>query len=69
MTVLFYGMAQMKDLMIFFRFFNTLDEKMKFTMEIGNNDIYFLDLKITIEYNKICKTVYSKPTDRSESVV
>ena len=32
-------------------------------MDIGNNVICFLDLKITIEANKMCTTVYSKPTD------
>ena len=37
---------------------NTLDEKVKFTMDIGGNSICFLDLKISIQNNG-----YSKATD------
>ena len=33
-------------------------------MEVGEKEICFLDLKITIDSNnQICTTVYSKPTD------
>ena len=42
---------------------NTLDEKLKFTMEIGGNSICFLDLKISIQNNRLEITVYNKPTD------
>ena len=42
---------------------NTLDKKLRFTMEIGANNICFLDLKIYIQNNRLETTVYSKPTD------
>ena len=42
---------------------NTLDEKLKFTMEYGGESICFLDLKISIMGNQLFTTVYSKPTD------
>ena len=47
----------------FFNFINTLDDKLKFTMEIGGNTLEFLDLLITIVGNQLFTTVYSKPTD------
>ena len=50
-------------LQFFLEFMNTLDEKLKFTMEIGGDSICFLDLKISIKNNKLETTVYSKPTD------
>ena len=42
---------------------NTLDEKLKFTMEIRGNRICLLDLKISFLTNRLELTVYSKPTD------
>ena len=42
---------------------NTLDGKLKLAMEIGGNSICFLDLKISIQNNRLETTVYSKPTD------
>ena len=39
----------------------TLDENLKFTMEIGGN--CFLDLKISIQSNRLETNVHSKPTD------
>ena len=42
---------------------NSLDELLKFTMEIGGTSINFLDLTITIVENQLHTTVYSKPTD------
>ena len=47
----------------FFNFINTLDDKLKFTMEIGGNTLEFLDLLISIVGNQLFTTVYSKPTD------
>ena len=42
---------------------NSLDEKLKFTMEIRGNSICFLDLKISIQNNRLETTVHGKPTD------
>ena len=47
----------------FFEFLNSLNPDLKFTMEIGNDTICFLDLKISIVQNQLFTTVYSKPTD------
>ena len=47
----------------FFSFLNVLDCDLKFIMEIGNDHLCFLDLKISISSNKLMTTVYSKPTD------
>ena len=47
----------------FFNFINTLDDKLKFTIEIGGDTLTFLDLKISIVDNQLFTTVYSKPTD------
>ena len=47
----------------FFSFLNVLDCDLKFTMEIGNDHLCFLDLKISVSSNKLMTTVYSKPTD------
>ena len=46
-----------------YSFINTLNPDLKFTMEIGNQSICFLDLRISIAENKLTTTVYSKPTD------
>ena len=42
---------------------NNLKEKLKFAMEIGGNSICFLELKISIQNNRLETTVYSKTTD------
>jgi len=47
----------------FLKHINTLDAKLKFTMEFGGDTICFLDLKITIVGGQLYTTVYSKPTD------
>lgn len=47
----------------FLEFMNSLDEKLKFTLEVGGNVLAFLDLKISIENGRLETTVYSKPTD------
>ena len=41
---------------------NTLNLDPKFKMEIGNQSIHFLDLRISITGDKLTTTVYSKPT-------
>ena len=47
----------------FHKMLNTLNEKLKFTMEIGDNSMFFLDLKILIQNNRLETTVYSKSTE------
>ena len=44
-------------------FLNSLDENLKFTLEIGGKSLCFLDLKITIDDKKLLTSVYNKPTD------
>ena len=46
-----------------YSFINTLNPDIKFTVEIGNQLICFLDLRISTVENKLTTTVYSKPTD------
>ena len=40
-----------------------MDEKLKLTMEIGGSSIFFLEVKIYIQNNRLETTVYGKPTD------
>ena len=47
----------------FFSFINTLDQDLKFTMELGGSSICFLDLRISVINNHLFTSVYSKPTD------
>ena len=54
------GDADQMDLLL--EFLNSLDENLKFTVEIGGISCY-LDWKITIDDKKILISVYSKPTD------
>ena len=37
---------------------------LQFTIEVGRNELCFLDFKLTLKDNKTHSTVYSKPTDR-----
>ena len=46
-----------------YSFINTLNPDLKFTVEIGNQLICFLDLRISTIENKLTTTDYSKPTD------
>ena len=46
-----------------YNFIDTLNPDLMFAIEIGNQSICFLDLRISIVWNKITTTVYSKPTD------
>ena len=41
----------------FHKMLKTLDEKLKFTMEVGGNSICFLNLKIYIQNNRLERTV------------
>ena len=47
----------------FHMFINSLDEHLKFTVEIGGLRIAFLDLLIRILNGKLVTTVYSRPAD------
>ena len=47
----------------FFTFLNSLNEDLKFTMEIGGKELCFLDVKLSIVNGRIETSVYSKPTD------
>ena len=47
----------------FHDFINTLDEFLKFTIEIGGFYITFMDLRIGIHESRLITSVYSKPAD------
>jgi len=57
-----------RKLNLFFEFMNSLNEDLKFTMEIGRKELCFLDVKISIVGKKLETTVYSKPTDSRASI-
>ena len=44
-------------------FLNSIDSNLQFSIEVGRNELCFLDLKSTLKDNKIQTAVYSKPTD------
>ena len=44
-------------------FLNSIDSNLQFTIEVGGNELCFLDVKLALKDNKIHATVYSKPTD------
>ena len=46
-----------------YSFINTLNLDLTFTMEIGNQSLCFLDLRISIAENNLTAAVCSKPTD------
>ena len=48
---------------LFLMFLNSIDFNLQFTIEVGGNELCFLDLKLTLKDNEIHTTVYSKPTD------
>ena len=48
---------------LFLMFLNSIDSNLQFTIEVGENELCFLDLKLTLKDNKIHTTDYSKPTD------
>lgn len=47
----------------FLTFLNSQSDQLKFTMEMGDQQLCFLDVKVSIVNNKLETTVYSKPTD------
>ena len=52
----------LQKLELFLMFLNSIDSNLQFTIEVGGNELCFLDLKLTLKDNKIYTTVYSKPT-------
>ena len=53
----------LEKLELFLMFLNSIDSNLWFTIEVGGNELCFLDLKWTLKDNKIHTTVYSKPAD------
>ena len=53
----------LQKLELFLMFLNSIDSNLQFTIEVGGNELCFLDLKLILKDNKIHTTVYSKPTD------
>ena len=48
----------------FIKYLNSIHEKIKFTSEVSENEINFLDTKVKIdEHRKLNTTLYEKPTD------
>ena len=48
----------------FLNFINGIDTNIQFTIEIGYNELNFLDLKMNMDSNNVLsKTIYSKPTE------
>ena len=44
-------------------YINSLVSDLQFTLEVGGDELCFLDLKLKLRNNKITTSVYSKPTD------
>ena len=42
---------------------NSFHPALKYTWEISDNSLSFLDIKVSIEGNGLCSSVYYKPTD------
>ncbi|XP_069486826.1 uncharacterized protein [Ambystoma mexicanum] len=51
------------DLDQFFEYLNLVHPRIKFTIEIGNPYLHFLDVNLSIVNNKIATSIYHKPTD------
>ena len=43
--------------------FNSFHRALKYTWKISDTSLAFLDIKISIEGNGLCTSVYYKPTD------
>uniref|UniRef100_A0A8C5PLW3 Helix-turn-helix domain-containing protein n=1 Tax=Leptobrachium leishanense TaxID=445787 RepID=A0A8C5PLW3_9ANUR len=56
------------DLNGFFEFVNTNSFDLKFTMEVGNETLNFLDLNIFIKDRKFCTRTFFKPTDKNSYI-
>ena len=55
--------SPLEKLELFLIFLNSIDSYLQFTIEVGENELCFLDLKLTLKDNKMHTTDYSKPTD------
>ena len=55
--------ATFEKLELFLMFLNPIDSNLQFIIEVGRNELCFLDLKLIFKDNKIQTTVCSKPTD------
>ena len=55
--------SPLEKLELFLIFLKSIDSNLQFTIEVGENELCFLDLKLTLKDNKIHTTDYSKPTD------
>ena len=53
----------LEKLELFLMFLNSIDSNLQVTIEVGENELWFLDLKLTLIDNEIQATVCSKPTD------
>ena len=53
----------LEKLELFLMFLNSVDSNLQFSIEVGGNELYFIDLKLTLKDHKIQTTVYSKPID------
>ena len=58
-----------EDLETFIEFLNTRTEHFKFTSEISNTEIAFLDTKVSIQNNRIATDLYCTPTDSPNYLV
>ena len=58
-----------EELEIFIEFLNTRTEHFKFTSEISDTEVAFLDTKVRIQNNKIATDLYCKPTDSHNYLV
>ena len=55
-----------EELQKLYRLMNTMDEDLKFTMEVSDEQIPFLDVLVIKHDNKIETDIYSKPTDTKQ---
>ena len=44
--------GSLEKLELLLTFLNSIDSNLKFTIEVGGNELYFLDLKLTLKDNK-----------------
>ena len=52
-----------EELIQFITAVNSFHSALKYTWDISDNSLSFLDIKVSIEGNGLCTSVYYKPTD------